>query len=201
MSALLLQSPTPLSCAVPHPQRCGRMSPLAQIPLALMASHLCASAAFGVVTQGAVCTLPEESSCAGGRDNRRRWILMPFLILMKSIGRTHDSICTISYSVSHPVSVLINTPGKCTWHMPSMADLVPDGFGGSIKQVSICRASGGSATLQWCWGEAILLCRVFFPPNNSQAWMKAWCGATLFYDNGLFLISLFYFLTFSEEVL
>lgn len=181
MSALLLQSPTPLSCAVPHPQRCGRMSPLAQIPLALMASHLCASAAFGVVTQGAVCTLPEESSCAGGRDNRRRWILMPFLILMKSIGRTHDSICTISYSVSHPVSALVNTPGKCTWHMPSMVDLVPDGFGSSIKQVSICRASGGSAHSAVMLGRSHTALQSLFSPKQLPAMNESlvWCYTVL----------------------
>lgn len=135
-----------LQAALHHVPSVVAQSPLAGIPLSHPFTCITCSRWGQHSSDGLDCTQEVSvSSCSGWRDSsnsRRRWILLHFLIFMKSTGSIHHFICSISHS--YPTCAVTNTPGKSTWHLPPLVN--PSWcWGCSPEQVSTSRASGDSA--------------------------------------------------------
>lgn len=173
-SALLLQSPAPPS-RITESQLCitspalWHRAPLAGIPLSHPFTCITCSRWGQHSSGGLDCTQKVSvSSCSGWRDSsnsRRRWILLYFLIFMKSTGSIHHFICSISYS--YPTCAVTNTPGKSTWHLPLLVNLIPRGAGAAaLSRLALAGLQETLPALQGCWGEVILLCKSWFSPNN-----------------------------------
>lgn len=90
---------------------------------------MCIGRTWGCHSRGSLHFTQKKSSCPGGRDKRKRWILMPFLIFMKSIGSTRQYLL-------HQLFCITSCPcaGKYT------------------REVHLTHAFNGKSGPWWFWG-------------------------------------------------
>lgn len=90
---------------------------------------MCIGSTCGCHSRGSLHFTWKESSCAGGREKRKRWILMPFLIFMKSIGSTWQYLLHQLFCITSCLCA-----GKYT------------------RDVHLTRTFNGKSGLWWFWG-------------------------------------------------